>query len=620
MIPYENFALKEFLKKLVGSKEFTFDIETSGLDPLEEGARIKCISFAFEIGKAYTLPTEGWSSEKWDYIHSVLKEILEDFTIRKIGQRLAFEHKWLKKIWNINLRGISHDTKIAHFELDKLTPSGLKSMAWSIGMGGYETSLSKSVEKCEGAELFSYCAADSDVECRIYLNQRKELDKLPKLDRYYKRIAIPLISEFSDLHLRGLRVDLKKLDSLNKLGAELLEKLRIDLLKNKWVQKASKSNPYDAGTFNPNSSRHVGYLIYGILGEPVKFRTAGGDPSVDKIVLQSLESKYPGLIEAIREYRATKKIYSTYIRNTYKHIKPDGRIHPTWSQTTARSGRSACSDPNLQNWPHCPSWTKKFDEKYWPVFAPRSIIIPDDGCEFGSADYSQQELRVAAAISRDPVMTKVFEEGGDIHMETARAVLGEDMEITEELRRAAKTTNFGIIYGISPPELARKIREEGGDCDESQAARYIAGHRRKYERYVKWTDEVIEFLTEHGYVESPTGRRRNFPPLEDLKQAEREAIYREAINTPIQGSAYDFLASAMVRFGRAREQYRLKSYIVNTIHDENIFNIFPGERDDVVEIYTEIAENPPEWLHHWLGSIPLAVDWNFSDKSWGDIK
>lgn len=609
--------ITQFLSELAQHKHshFVCDIETNGLNAFDEAPRIKCISFSTEPRAATTIPTEGFNPEFMAFLMQELKKILEDPQIKKSGQSIAFERRWLKQVWGIDLKGIYWDTKIGAFELDKLHSTGLKNQAWKVGMGGYERMLPDKVEKCEGKVLFEYCAMDSDAEHRLIDLQQKAMP--PKMRNYVHKIAIPLTYEFSDLHNRGLRVDMKKLNELEELGKEFLGILRSDLLDNRWVQKASKSSPY--GEFNPNASRHMQYLIYGVLGEKVKFRTKEGAPAVDVKVMEGLKEKYPELITSIQDYRSIAKFHSTYIKGMRKNIKSDGRIHANFSQTTARSGRSATDHPNVQNWPHLPHKTKKFDKKYWPVFAPRTMIIPEDGCIFGEADYSQQELRVAAAISKDPVMTKVFEEGGDIHMETARGTFGESAEITEEKRRAAKTTNFGIIYGISPSELAWQIREDGGICDEETAARYIAGHRRKYTGYFKWVDELIKFLNEHGCVESPTGRRRNFPPLGELDQKDLEAVYREGVNTPIQGTAYDFLAMAIIRYAKARKHYKMRSFICNTIHDSNIFNIFPDEKDDLMEIYTELAENPPEWLGHWLGTIPLIVDWKFGDR-WGELK
>jgi len=280
----------------------------------------------------------------------------------------------------------------------------------------------------------------------------------------------------------------------------------------------------------------------------------------------------------------------------------------------------------MQNWPHLPDKIKKkFPEKYWDVFAPRKIIIPDEGCVFLEGDYSQQELRVAAAVSQDQVMTQVFADyprgdpRGDIHNATAKAIFG-DIEITDEKRRAAKVVNFGIIYGVSAWGLAKELNEVGINISEKEAAKFIEGFLRKYKGYAGWTKKVIKFVDKLHYIVTPTGRIRNFPPPGDLEHKDREALYREAINTPIQGPAYDLLAIAHVRFMRAARKYNLSSYICNSIHDSNIFCALLKELDTVMDLYKEIAQNPPEWIGSWLGRIPLLVDYKIGRTSWGEME
>lgn len=610
-------TLTSTLDRIRKQRLLVFDIETNGLNVFMKDPRIKCISFAWKPKHAVCFPTEGWDDVNSRALIALsLKEIFENPSIKKSGQRLGFEYKWLKKIWGVELKGIYWDSRIAAFELDKLKSAGLKDQAWSIGLGGYERMLPDRVDKCEGPTLFKYCAMDSDAEYRLMLKQENTVP--PQMRQYIKKLALPLTKEFGELHLRGLRVDFKQLDKIEELGGELVVLLRDKLNANKWIKKTNKTSPY--GDFNPNSARHVRYLLYGVLGAEVKKKTKEGAPSTDKETLGDIRGKYPSVIDPLLDYRTTAKFVSTYIKNMRRNIGPDGRIHATFSQTTARSGRSATENPNVQNWPHLPTRIKKFPKKYWEVFAPRKIIIPDEGCEFGEADFGQQELRVAAAISKDPVMTQVFLDGKDIHDETAISFFPDydtlPKDRKKEIRRIAKVINFGIIYGISAHGIVSNLKEEGIDLSEKDAQRFIRAFLKKYYRYAEWTEEIKIQINEVGYIDTPTGRRRNFPPVAELDQHDREAVYREAVNTPIQGAAYDLLAIALVRFSQEARKRKFKSYICNTIHDSNIFNIFPGEHDSLVELYNEIAINPPEWIN-FMGDIPLVVDWEFVPR-WGE--
>lgn len=611
-------ALIMALEEIKKHNLLVFDIETDSLDCFRKDARIKCCSFAWKPKHAVCIPTEGWLDVNSRTLMAMtFKEIFENPRIKKSGQRLGFEYKWLKKIWNIELRGIYWDSRVAAFEMDKLNNPGLKDQAWSLGLGGYERMLPDRVDRCEGPVLFEYCAIDSDAEFRLMLKQEEEVPL--QMRQYIKKLALPLTREFAELHLHGLRVDFERLDNIAKLGDDLIVLLEDKLNANKHIKKVNETSPY--GKFNPNSARHVRYLLYGVLGAEVRKKTKEGAPSTDKEVLGDLRGKHPTVIDALLNYRTTAKFLSTYIKNMRGNISPDGRIHATFSQTTARSGRSATQDPNVQNWPHLPTRIKKFPKEYWDVFAPRKIIIPEEDCIFGEADFSQQELRVAAAISGDPVMTAVFlSEEGDIHKETSRVFFPEfdtlPADRQKEIRRIAKTINFGIIYGISAHGIVSNLKEEGIDLKEKEAQTFIRAFLRKYYRYAEWTEEIKTQVDELGYVDTPTGRRRNFPPVAELKQVDREAVYREAINTPIQGAAYDLLAMALVRFSQAARKEGLKSYICNTIHDSNIFNIYPNERDPVVELYNDIAINPPDWIN-FMGDIPLVVDWEFVPR-WGE--
>lgn len=614
----DHASLVDALDRIKDQRLLVFDIETDSLDAFKENARIKCISFAWKQRHAVCIPTENWEDvNSRMLIAMTMKEVMENPRIKKSGQRLGFEYKWMKKVWGVELRGIYWDSRVAAFEMDKLNNPGLKDQAWSLGLGGYERMLPDRVDRCEGPVLFEYCAIDSDAEYRLMVKQEREVPQ--QMRQYIKKLALPLTKEFAELHLRGMRVDFERLDRIEKLGDDLIVLLKEKLNANKHIKKTSETSPY--GDFNPNSARHVRYLLYGVLGSEVKKKTKEGAPSTDKEVLEDLRGKHRAVIDALLDYRTTAKFLSTYIKNMRGNISDDGRIHATFSQTTARSGRSATQDPNMQNWPHLPARIKSFPKDYWDVFAPRKIIIPDDGCIFGEADFSQQELRVAAAISGDPVMTAVFlSEEGDIHKETSRSFFPDFDTLAKDeqkrIRRIAKTVNFGIIYGLSAHGLVARLKEQGIELSEKDAQKFIRAFLRKYYRYAEWTEEIKTQVDEVGYVTTPTGRRRNFPPVAELKQVDREAVYREAVNTPIQGSAYDLLAMALVRFSQAARKEGLKTYICNTIHDSNIFNIYPNERDTVVELYNSIAVNPPSWID-FMGDIPLVVDWEFVPR-WGE--
>lgn len=611
-------SLQRILGEAAEANIIDIDIETNGLDEFAEDARIKCISISTDKECGCTIPLEGWRDRA--LLSERLRLVLEDPTIKKSGQRLGFEYKWLKQILGITLRGIGWDTRIGAFELDKLTSPGLKESAWKVGMGGYEQGFTsgKKVAEEEGEDLFKYCAMDADATGRVRRYQYEQLS--PEQKQYIEKQALPLITVFSEMHLRGLRVDTDRLDIIKDKSIELMTFLEDRIRSHKYVRRASQG-PY--GDFNPRSTRHVRFLLFGILQAEVYKRTPSGAPSTDEETLRRLAVDFPSVVGALLDYRTAQKFKSTYVDAISRHIAPDGKIHATFSQTTARSGRSATQDPNVQNWPHKPpNVTERYPSEYQMVFSPRNVIIPEDGCEFWGADFGQQELRVAAAVSRDPVMIEILSkdpntEKGDIHAQTAHTLFPNWNELSKEERdhgrRVAKTINFGILYGMSKFELAKRI-----GYTEEKAHELIGAFFRKYYGYARWVEETKQFLNSHGYVETPTGRRRNFPPLDDLKEKDRAAIYREAVNTPIQGPAYDLCANALIRMHKACKRYGLRSFFVNTIHDENMVNGYPDEWETFRDIYTEIATTPPEWID-FMGKIPLGIDWKRGPR-WGEME
>jgi DNA polymerase-1 len=617
IVEANDYVSLERLLEEVRSAEITdIDIETNGIRIHTPTPRLKCISFSPRERRSVTVNLEGW--EDGDRLAGLIRSILGDPTIRKCGHRLAFEYVWLKGVGRIQLRGIAWDTKIGAFEEDKLISSGLKDQAWRIGMGGYEGDAfktGKDTAAAEGTKLFKYCAMDADATGRIRRLQEGTLSEAQR--GFIERQSLPLIPVLSEMHLRGLRIDQERLSNVEKLSSELIEYLEVRIRSHKDVKKAEKQ--WDFGDFNPRSTRQVRFIVYGVLGAPVLKRSPGGAPSTDEETLKQLEPDYPSLIRPLLDYRTASKFKSTYITAVRRNIAEDGRIHATYSQTTARSGRLASQDPNVQNWPHQPeNLADRYPEKFAECFAPRNFVIPEEGCELWGVDFSQIELRVAAAVSQCPVMVKIFKEGGDLHRETA-LIFDSDYddlppERKSQIRRFAKTINFGVIYGMSAYELAKRT-----GMHETKAKEFISGLFRKYWGYAKWVEETKKFLDSHGYVETPTGRRRNFPPLEDLNEKDREAIYREAVNTPIQGPASDLCANALLRMDRALRKRGLKSFWINSVHDENIANGYPEEWEDFKRIYEEIATNPPEWIGGFLGEVPLLVDWK-RGPSWGGME
>lgn len=574
--------------KLLSHDSCSFDTETTGVNPIE--SEIVGMSFALKEGEAYYVAISPKFEEAKKQIE-IFKDFLENENITKIGQNIKYDIIVLKK-YGINVKGKLFDTMIAHYLLNPELRHNMDYMAEThlnyktihidelIGPRGKNQ---LNMRNLEPIAIRDYACEDADVTLKLKNILEKEIEK-NDLKKLFYEIELPLIYVLADMEYTGVLLDTKAL----KESSDTLTKNMSDI-----EQEIFALANFE---FNINSTKQVGEVLFDrlkIVDKPKKTKT--GQYTTSEETLESLKDVHP-IVSKILEYRSLKKLLSTYIDALPLLIdKHDKKVHTSYNQTVTATGRLSSSNPNLQNIPIRDAQGKEI----------RKAFIPDNGCTFYSADYSQIELRIMAHLSQDPHMIEAFNSGEDIHAATAAKIYKTPIgEVTGDMRRKAKTANFGIIYGISVFGLAERL-----SIPRSESKILIDGYFESYPKVKEYMDNIIVQARETGYVETILGRKRFLPDINSRNTTVRGYAERNAINAPIQGSAADIIKIAMNNIFERFEKAGLKSKMILQVHDELNFNVVNDELSHVEQIVIEEMEKA------YKLSIPLKAD-SGTGKNW----
>lgn len=550
---------------------FAFDTETDGMDPLTAG--LVGLSFAVKENEAWYVPIPAEREEAMKILRHFSPALQNPDSV-KIGQNIKFDILVLRK-YDIQVRGKLFDTMIAHYLLNPELRHGMDYLAETYlkyktvpieELIGPKGKGQKSMRDVPIAQIAEYAAEDADITLKLYNYFAPEIEKAGVLP-LFEDIEMPLVYVLAEMEYTGVKLDIQALkQSSDELTAEL-------------IRLEKEIHELAGMEFNINSTKQVGEVLFDKLKiEEKTKKTKTGNYSTNEETLEKLRSKHP-IVGKLLEYRGLKKLLSTYIDALPELINPaTGKIHTSFNQTVTATGRLSSTNPNLQNIPIRDALGREI----------RKAFIPDnEDCLFFSADYSQIELRIMAHLSKDPHMIGAFRSGEDIHAATAAKIYGISVnEVTGDMRRKAKTANFGIIYGISVFGLAERLT-----IPRSESKELIDGYFRTYPQVREYMDESIRIAKEKGYVETLFKRKRYLPDINSGNAIVRGYAERNAINAPIQGSAADIIKLAMVRIHRRIEEQHLKSRMILQVHDELNFNVYKDEFDQLKQIVLEEMEN-----------------------------
>ena len=568
---------------------FAFDTETDGIDPLTAG--LVGMSFAVKENEAWYVPVPA-DKEEAVKIVTHFSPALQNRKSQKIGQNIKFDIIVLRK-YGVRVAGPLFDTMIAHYLLNPELRHGMDYLAETylkykpvpisqlIGPKGKNQLCMRDVPLAQIAE---YAAEDADVTLKLKNFFAPELKKAG-IESLFFDIEMPLIYVLVEMEATGVKLDTVALKQSSEELTAALNNLEKEIYELAGVK------------FNINSSKQVGEVLFEHLKiEEKAKKTKTGSYSTSEDILEKMRSKHP-VVGKLLEYRGLKKLLSTYIDALPELINPEtGKIHTSFNQTVTATGRLSSTNPNLQNIPIRDELGREI----------RKAFIPDNkDCTFFSADYSQIELRIMAHLSRDEHMIEAFRSGADIHSATAAKIYGIPVEeVTGDMRRKAKTANFGIIYGISIFGLAERL-----NIPRAESKELIEGYFKSYPGIRDYMDESIRIAKEKGYVETIFKRKRYLPDINSHNAIVRGYAERNAINAPIQGSAADIIKVAMVRIYNRFEEEGLKSKMILQVHDELNFNVCQDEQEKVRQIVLEEMENAIQL------QVPLIADCG-EGKNW----
>ena len=568
---------------------FAFDTETDGIDPLTAG--LVGMSFAVKENEAWYVPVPA-DKEEATKVVAHFSPALQNRKSQKIGQNIKFDIIVLRK-YGVRVAGPLFDTMIAHYLLNPELRHGMDYLAETylkykpvpisqlIGPKGKNQLCMRDVPLAQIAE---YAAEDADVTLKLKNFFAPELKKAG-IESLFFDIEMPLIYVLVEMEVTGVKLDTVALKQSSEELTAALNNLEKEIYELAGVK------------FNINSSKQVGEVLFEHLKiEEKAKKTKTGSYSTSEDILEKMRSKHP-VVGKLLEYRGLKKLLSTYIDALPELINPEtGKVHTSFNQTVTATGRLSSTNPNLQNIPIRDELGREI----------RKAFIPDnEDCTFFSADYSQIELRIMAHLSQDEHMIEAFRSGADIHSATAAKIYGIPVEeVTGDMRRKAKTANFGIIYGISIFGLAERL-----NIPRAESKELIEGYFKSYPGIRDYMDESIRIAKEKGYVETIFKRKRYLPDINSHNAIVRGYAERNAINAPIQGSAADIIKVAMVRIYNRFEEEGLKSKMILQVHDELNFNVCQDEQEKVRQIVLEEMENAIQL------QVPLIADYG-EGKNW----
>ena len=580
-------GIDNIIAKILTAGFVSLDTETTNKDAIK--AELVGLSFSVEENEAFYVPCPE-NREETQKILEKFRGIYENPKIIKIGQNIKYDMTVLAN-YGIELQGEMFDTMIAHYiispelrhNMDYLAEIYLKYKTIHIdeliGTGRNQ----KSMRQLDPKDVYEYASEDADVTLKLKNILEKELEE-KGLTKLFKEIEMPLVPVLARMEMEGVRIDTESLKETSKLFTEkMLE-----------IEKIIRETAGEE--INISSPKQVGELLFDKLKLSDKAKkTKTGQYVTSEEVLTTLVGKHP-VVQQILDYRGYKKLLSTYIDSLPELINPrTGKIHTSYNQAVTTTGRLSSSNPNLQNIPIK-------DENGKEV---RKAFIPEPGCEFFSADYSQIELRIMAHLSGDKNMVEDFNSGHDIHRATAAKIFKKPMdEVTADMRRMAKTANFGIIYGISAFGLAERM-----NVSRSEAKGLIDEYFATYPGVKEYMDKSIEKAREKGYTETLFGRRCQLPDINSRNAVVRGYAERNAINSPIQGTAADIIKIAMINIDRRIREEGLKSRMILQVHDELNFTVLPEEKERLEKLVKEEMEDAINM------SVPLLAESGWG-KNW----
>lgn len=577
-----------FLQNILTKKIFSLDTETTGTDPIS--AQLVGMSFSYAENQAVYVPVPADRDQALKIVNK-FKSLLENEETLKVGQNIKYDMLVLGN-YGITVSGPMFDTMIAHYVLQPELRHGMDYLAEIYlkydtikieELIGPKGKGQKNMRDLSPTQVYKYACEDADVTLKLKNILEKELVE-NGVEQLFYTIEMPLVPVLAYMERNGVRIDTEALKETSRHFTARMHQIEEEV-----HQLAGME-------FNIASPKQVGEVLFDRLKIVEKAKkTKTGQYVTSEEVLESLKGKHE-IVGKILEHRGLKKLLGTYIDALPQLINPHtGKIHTSFNQTVTATGRLSSSNPNLQNIP-----VRNEDGK-----EIRKAFIPDDGCEFFSADYSQIELRIMAHLSGDPHMIEAFQKGQDIHAATAAKIYKEKLEdVTREQRSKAKTANFGIIYGISVFGLAERL-----NVDRKEAKELIDGYFENYPKVKEYMDHSIQIAREKGYIETIFKRKRYLPDINSRNAVVRGYAERNAINAPIQGSAADIIKVAMINIYRRFKEENIKSKMILQVHDELNFSVLPEEKEKVQQIVISEMESA------YKMKAPLLADCGWG-KNW----
>jgi DNA polymerase-1 len=587
-------ALQDWLARLDAAPLVSLDTETTDLDPLQ--ARLVGISFAIEGGQAAYLPLGhhyAGAPQQLPLAATLekLRPWLESPRHAKLGQHLKYDRHVFAN-HGVQLAGIVEDTLLQSYVLESdkahdlgalaLRHCGLSTISYDAvtGKGASRISFAQ-VDVARAAE---YSAEDADVTLRVHQALHLQLAAAPELEALYRDLELPVAEVLFRMERNGVLIDA---DALARQSEELGRKI---------LAIEAEAQQLAGQPFNLASPKQLAEILFNQQGLPVVKKTPSGAPSTDEEVLEKLAEDYP-LPKKILEHRSFAKLKNTYTDKLPKMINPaTGRVHTSFGQATAVTGRLASTDPNLQNIPIRTAEGRRI----------RSAFIAPENRRIVSADYSQIELRIMAHLSDDPRLLEAFAQGEDVHRATAGEVFGlTPIEVTSEQRRAAKAINFGLIYGMSAFGLAKQI-----GVDRTAAQAYMDRYFARYPGVARYMEETRAVAREKGYVETVFGRRLWLPEIRSSNAGRRQGAERAAINAPMQGTAADLIKRAMLAVQGWLDERQLKSLLMLQVHDELVFEVPVDELDPLREALPKLMGGVARLKVPLLVEVGVGANWD----------
>ena len=579
--------MQKILSIFKTKKILSLDTETTSTNAIE--AELVGLSFSVEPHEAYYVPISS-NREEAEKIVNIFKPVYEDPAILKVGQNIKYDLEVLRN-YNIRLAGPFWDTMIAHYLIQPELRHNMDYMA-EVYLG-YQTvhideligprgKKQRSMRELAPKDVYEYACEDADITLQLKSVLEGELKRLD-CERLFYEMEMPLMPVLAEMEINGVCLDTESLAQTSRLLTERINQTEQEIY-------ALAGHP-----LNISSPKQVGDVLFGELKIVEKAKkTKKGQYVTSEEVLQQLHARHP-IVGKILEYRGLKKLLSTYVDNLPTLVNArTGHIHTSFNQTVTATGRLSSSDPNLQNIPVRGEDGKEI----------RKAFVPEPGCLFFSADYSQIELRVMAHLSGDEHMIEAFRNGDDIHAATAARVYKKDIkEVERDERTKAKRANFGIIYGITVFGLAERL-----DISRDEARELIDGYFETFPKVRDYMEQAKETARRQGYVTTLFGRRRYLPDINSQNATVRGFAERNAINAPIQGTAADIIKVAMIRIHERFQKEQIRSKMILQVHDELNFSVYPEEKEQVERIVLE------EMQGAYALAVPLIADSGFGQN------